>query len=156
MLSDMETTDATLRAAERAAAAPFIDYPKTPWWYPLLFATFMTAVLAGPALVQHGHGIAGFGLQFLSLAALITFARWYRTRWGAWPRMSAAPAEIKGAYRWFLTMFVVGAVVSVAAWLLGGPQVGLPAIFVVAYALIWAYEGVVYPRAAQRVRERLA
>ena len=156
MLSNMETTESALRAAERAAAAPFVDYPATPSWYPLLVAGFMTAMPGGPVLIRHDHVVLGFGVQALAIALLMAFILWYRKRWGTWPRMAAAPPEIKTAYRWYVLAFAAGAFFCLAAWGAGGWQLGLPAIFVATYALVWVYERSVYPKAAQRVRERLA
>lgn len=152
----METTESALRAAERAAAAPFIEYPATPWWYPLLVAGFMTAMPGGPVLIRHGHTFLGFGVQALAVGALFAFLTVYRKKWGAWPRMAAAPPEIKEAYRWYALTFAAGIFCCIGAWVAGGWQLGLPVIFVATFVLVWVYERTVYPRAARRVRERLA
>ena len=65
-------------------------------------------------------------------------------------------AEIKEAYRWYALTFAAGIFCCIGAWVAGGWQLGLPVIFVATFVLVWVYECTVYPRAARRVRERLA
>ena len=84
----MESAEQQLRASERVAVTPFLTGPRSPWWSPVLMASFFTAMTAGPVLVD---------------------------------------------------------------W-----RLGLSTNFVMALAITWVYDRSVYPRAAQRVRDRLA
>ena len=152
----MENTQDALRDVEQAAAAPFVNEPVSPWWYPLLMASFFTALVAGPLLISQRWAVAGFGLQLVAIIAVGVFHAAHRTKAGTSPRMRSAPDEIKHAYRWFFLGFGGSATVSVAVWMLLGWQGGLSAIFVTTLAVTWAYERVLYPRAVQRVRDRLA
>ena len=152
----MENAQDALREVEMAAAAPFVNYPVTPWWYPPLMASFFTAMAAGPVLISQGRGAAGFTLQAAAIIAVSVFYVTHRVRSGTSPRMRSAPREIKHAYRWCFVAFAGSAVVSVAVWMLLGWQFGLSAIFVTTLVMTWAYERVVYPRAVQQVRDRLA
>ncbi|MBG6226506.1 hypothetical protein IWX63_003105 [Arthrobacter sp. CAN_A2] len=156
MLSVMENTRDALRDAEVAGAAPFVNYPVTQWWYQPLMAGFFTAMVAGPLLISQGQGAAGFALQVAAIIAVSLFYVAYRAKWGTSPRMRSAPKEVKRAYRWCFVALAGSAVVSVAVWMLLEWQAGLGAIFVTTLTMTWVYERVVYPRAVQQVRERLA
>lgn len=152
----MENTRNALRDVELAAAAPFVNEPVSPWWYPLLMASFFTALVAGPLLISQGLGAAGFGLQLVAIIAVGVFYAALRAKAGTSPKMRSAPDEIKHAYRGLFLGFGGSAVVSVAVWVLLGWQGGLSAIFLTTLATTWEYERVLYPRAVQRVRDRLA
>jgi hypothetical protein len=152
----MENTQSTLRDVELAAAAPFVNEPVSPWWYPPLMAGFFTAMVAGPLLISQGLGAAGFGLYAIAVIAIAMVHAAHRAKAGTSPKMRSAPAEIKHAYRGLFLGFGGSAVISVAVWMLLGWQGGLSVIFLTTLAATWAYERVLYPRAVQRVRDRLA
>lgn len=153
----MESTQQALREAERAAAAPFIDYPATRWWYPPFMAVAFAAMATGTALaIELDRGILGMALVLLALGAVALYMRHYRQRWGTWPRMEAAPREIRGAYRTYFLAVGGALVLSVAAWVTFGWLAGVVTVFLTMLMLFILYERVIYPRAAQRVRERLA
>ncbi|MGD9959979.1 hypothetical protein [Nocardioides sp.] len=145
---------AQLREADRAAAAPYLDYPPSPVWYPVATgAWFALMLLAVSALDDHrGWAIAAI----VTLVAIeFAFIAWVRRSWGTWPRMAGAPAEITGAYRWYVVRLVaLVLVVGVAGWL-GGHWVAAGVAFVGTTALIWTYDRI-YARAASLTRERLA
>lgn len=151
----MESNELT-RELDRAAAAPFVDYPETPWWYPFLMGGYFTACLACFLLNQNGHTALGFGLLAVAIIAFGLWFRWYRAKWGTWPKMSEAPPEIKRAYTSALIGFVVLVpfVVAVAWFMPMG--VALVATFAATTAYFWSYERQVYPAAVQKVRARLA
>ena len=154
MLSDMESDrDLTevLRRADRAAAAPYIDYPPTPRWYPP--ATGLWSALFCVAMTFPGDS----PLRSLSMLALVavevTFLVWYRRRRGTWPR-GLGPEEIRKA----MAAFVVGAVVvfgivGVTLWL-ATPWVAAVVAFVVVTSAVAWYERV-YAAAADRAGVRL-
>lgn len=155
-LVTMDHLQQQLRTAERAAAAPFVDEPRSEGWYPLLMAAFVTALTAGPVMTLHGMGYLGFLLQGLAIGATAVYYVRHEKRAGAVPRMRSAPAEVRRAYAFLLVGAVVAVAVSVVAWLLGGWPVGLTAVFVSSLAVVWLYERRVYPRAVALVRDRLA
>ncbi|WP_157358952.1 hypothetical protein [Arthrobacter sp. Soil782] len=152
----MENTHDALHDVERAAAAPFVNEPVSQWWYPLLMASFFTAMAAGPLLISQGRGAAGMGLQAVAIIAVGAFYVAHRAKSGTSPRMRSAPDEIKRAYRWLCLAFGGSMAVSVVVWMLLGWQGGLSVIFVMTLAITWAYERILYPRAVQQVRDRLA
>ena len=53
MLSSMESSDlaTTIHEADRAAAAPFIDYPPVPKWYPAFMGAFFAALAVSAHLM---------------------------------------------------------------------------------------------------------
>lgn len=156
MLSRMESTHRELREVERAAAAPFIHYPATPWWYPLFMAIAYTTMATGAVVaIEFDRGVLGVALPFLALGAVVLYMRHYRRQWGTWPRMNAAPREIRGAYRVYFLALAGSLVLIVTAWATLGWLAGLIVIFLTMLVLFTVYERVIYPRAAQRVRERL-
>ncbi len=145
-----------LRELDRAAARPFADYPPTPWWYPGLiggnFAAIATALLFG----ADGNTVAEVVIFIGAVVCLLLFVGWYRSRWGTWPQMFEAPAEIRRAYRHCLAGMTVALVVAVVAGLLSPPVVTVVVTFVVFTAVIWGYERKVCPAACADVRARLA
>lgn len=154
MLSGMESESdvaRALRTADRAAAAPYIDYPPTPKWYPPA-----TGLWAGAFCLATGIP-DGSPLRALALLALVAvelaFIAWYRRYRGTWPR-GRAPEEI----RTVLVAFVVGAavVIAVLALTLWAAPVWVAAIVAVAVVtpvVAW-YENA-YAAAATRARTRL-
>lgn len=156
VLSSMENAQEALRDVELATAAPFVNNPVTRWWYQPLMSGFFTAMVAGPLLISQGHGAAGFGLQFVAIVAVSIFYIAHRARLGTSPKMRSAPKEIKRANRWCFAALVGSAVLSGLVWMLLGWQGGLITVFVTTLLMTWAYERVVYPRAVQQIRERLA
>jgi hypothetical protein len=152
----MDDLQQELRAAERAAATPFVDEPRSEAWYPLLMAAFVTAMAAGPVLVAHGLGFPGFSLQALALAAVAFYYVGHHQRAGAVPRMRSAPPEVQRAYVVLLVGALAVVIVSVVAWSINGWPSGLTAVFLSSLALVWLYERRLYPRAVTLLRERLA
>ncbi|WP_432557444.1 hypothetical protein [Granulicoccus sp. GXG6511] len=152
----MESSRQTLLGAERAAAAPFIDYPRVPIWYPAFIAVIFTLIGVSAALFFEFESWVGWLTLGIALAAVLGFASWYRRQWGTWPRMGAAPPEIRRAYLTCLAGFAIVALLTALAWILLGWPAGLVVVFVTIFVLITLYERVIYPRAAEKVRKRLA
>ena len=150
----MESDDIrhSLRQADRAESAPWIDYPPTPRWYPP--ATGAWAALLTLALTELEEG-----MRLVALLALVGvelgFVRWYvRYRGGVMPTRQA-PREFRRA----ITLFVLGAAAVVAgavAWvLLVSPWVAAAWVLLTTTAVFAWYERA-YADAARRARERLA
>lgn len=158
----MESDSAeVLRDAERAEAAPFVDYPPTPWWYPVAAGLWVggvaTVVVASLRWSSNGPLVL-VPLTLAQMALLVVlgaFIRWYRRRWGSWPVMRNAPAEIRRAYKECGVASVAVLGVTVALWLTLGPLWGAGLLALSFAAMIAWYERR-YAAAAQRVRERLS
>lgn len=149
-----------LRDAERAEAAPFVDYPPTPWWYPPLAGLWFGAVAATMSGFYDPRAdaikvAALFGAALLLFGLLGVFVGWYRRRWGSWPAMRKAPAEIRTAYAEYGVGLAVVSVAVVGTWLLAGRWWGIGALTVLVAALLFWYERR-YATAARRIRERLS
>lgn len=156
MLSGMDNLDATLRAADRAAAAPFTETPSTPAWYPLAMAAYFTAVAGTIPLMRDGHILPGMGLLLAAIVAVLILTLTLRAKWGTWPRLAVAPTEIKRAFGLFTILAIAAFVLSAAIWTWFGDIPGLVAVFLTVLAVVWAYEYRLYPAAARQVRQRLA
>lgn len=147
------TPDEVLRATDRAAAAPWTDYPPTPLWYPPI-----TGVWAGLLVVVIGQrdthpAITLFGLLGL-IAAEYAFVLWYRRYRGTMPA-SAPPAEFRPA----IARLILGAAaVAGAAWLTGHFLGLIPAAAVVVFlvTLLIAWYETAYAAAAAAARARLS
>lgn len=155
MLSNMENTERahlreSLRAAERAEAAPWVDYPPTPAWYPVSVAVWAAALTMSFAIESTPvRGAVVAALVGLELG----FIFWYRRYRGTMPA-GKVPPELSRPFYAFIAFnlavmagaFVIGSLVAV--W--------VAAVFVfvaVVPAFTW-YERV-YDRAAARTRARL-
>lgn len=152
----MENIDATLRSADRAAAAPFTQTPRIPAWYPFAIATYFSVVFGAFLLLRDGQVVLGAGLLLLSIVAVLVLTLTIRAQWGTWPRLSEAPAEIKRAFALYILLGVAAILVSVAIWSWIGAVGGLIAVFLTVLSVVCAYEFRLYPAAAQQVRQRLA
>lgn len=148
--SNQEITQA-LREADRAAAAPYIDYPPTPRWYPVATGVWVAALCLALAIRDH-HVLRALALVSL-IAVEVTFLAWYRRYRGTWPR-GRAPREI----RQVMAAFVVGAasvvlVVGLVLWLTNAWLAATAAFALATPAVTW-YERA-YAAAAARARARL-
>lgn len=156
MLSDMESIEEIRerqRVAERAAAAPYVDYPKTPRWYMPAMGVwaFAATVLFLRPDTPSAVRIVG---EVALVAACLALVWWQRRIRGVWAT-GGAPREIRRA----MAGFVVGAVVVIGivigARFLVDVWVAAGLAFVLVTAGVTWYE-MAYARAARRVRERLA
>lgn len=139
-----------LRQADRGAAAPWIDCPPMPRWWPALVGAWALAYVLN---IGYNDGL----LQALGSVALLIvmgiIIGWQRVRRGTYP-VRHWPREL-----WRSTIVLIGGVAAVAllAWLLGvttAPWVAAVAAGVGAFALAAAYERI-YESDAARLRERL-
>lgn len=152
----MESSDSAremLQAADRAAAAPWTDYPPTPWWYPPA-----TGVWAGLLVLVIGQQDSRPALSVVGLVALIAvefgFVAWYRRYRGTMPS-SAPPEEFRAA----MARLLLGAVaIGGLGWLLAhgvGMLAAATAVGVLVTVLITWYERA-YAAAAAAARARLS
>lgn len=159
----MESDEArdVLRQAERAAAAPWVDYPPDPAWHaaalsfagvlPVLIGAQLFGVLAGRPMFIIMSSVV------VSLAVVVVVTDQRRQR-GTWPS-GEMPAELRTVFRWFLAGVIALAVGFVVVGALVPAPVPLLVALVLAYGVSWLgarrYSRA-YDRAATRVRERLA
>lgn len=151
MENDRDDLAAELRQADRAAAAPWIDYPQTPTWYPPATGLWAALFCLAVAIPDDSP------LQALAMLALVAvevaFVVWYRRRRGTWPR-GRAPEEIRKVMAAFLVGAVaVVSIVGLALWVTAPWVAAIVAFVVVTPAVAW-YERV-YAAAAARARARL-
>ncbi|HTW16309.1 MAG TPA: hypothetical protein VMF51_14335 [Nocardioides sp.] len=140
------------RIAERAEAAPFVDYPPTPWWYAPaagLWAGSFT-LLAG----VREHGLAVLGLLAL-VAVESAFLAWYSRYHGAFPSLRRAPREFRPAFARYFVGLALVLLLVVGAWVAWGVFVAAVVAAVSVAAGLALYERT-YARAAARTRDRLA
>jgi hypothetical protein len=156
MVSDMESyaqARSALAVAERAGAAPYIDYPPTPKWYPAAVGAWLAAVI----LTCHGASerpAIFVPLLVALIAAEFAFIAWYRRRWQTWPSMRNAPKEINAAYRRYALGTAPAFVAGIALYVFLGPYVAAAFAFVVTTAGLTLYERY-YRDAAEATRRRL-
>ncbi len=157
MVSGMETTPdprQQLAEAERAAAAPYVDYPPTPRWYAPAVGAWSAALLAVVTTRTSHHVLAIVMLASL-LAAEGAFFAWYRAKRGTMPSMRQVPTEIRAEmWRYLVGLAVVVAAVA-AAVVLASWVVAAVVTFVLVTAGLTVYERR-YERAAAATRARLA
>jgi hypothetical protein len=156
MVSTMETTPdprQQLREAERAAAAPYVDYPRTPGWYAPVVGAWSAALVAVLA-TRSSHPVLSVVVLVALVAAEGGFLAWYRNKRGTMPSMRQVPPEIRREMsRYLVGLVVVVAAVVAAAVLLSGLLAALLA-FVLVTGGLTVYERR-YERAAAATRARL-
>ncbi|GIF69560.1 hypothetical protein Ais01nite_75950 [Asanoa ishikariensis] len=145
-----------LRAVERASAAPYVQYPPSPWWYAPAVGAWVAGIVA--TFVWWRVNAALFLAALGVLIALeLVFVFWARRRHGAlpFPGRGRPPSEIAAVWRRYL----IGALAIVSSvaltWWLTGPLVAAGVAFVLVTGGIAAYERR-YARAATEVRSRLS
>jgi hypothetical protein len=144
-----------LAAAERGAAAPYVDFPPTPWWYPPVVGAWVAAVI-GTFTWWRENAVLFTAVLVALVAAELLFVFWLRRRHGAFPGPGGGtpPAEIAVVRRSFRTALpVIVVLIGLVWWLLGVPAAAGVAFVVVTAGLV-RYERR-HAEAAARVRERL-
>ncbi|WP_166133897.1 hypothetical protein [Nocardioides ochotonae] len=151
---DRESLRQAQRAAERAEAAPYLDYPPTPVWYPPAMGAWVTAYVL--LLTLRGDHSAWLVAGMVVLSGLVgLFLGWYSRHHGAIPNLRHAPREFRSAFACYAVV-VVSIVGSIAlAWWLAGPLLAAPVAFTATVAGLVVYERA-FASAARRARERLA
>ena len=142
-----------LAIAERAGAAPYVDYPPTPRWYPFAVGGW-GALMALAAGISADHAVLGIALLVALVASEFALLAWYKLYRRVVPSMTGAPREIAAAFRRFLigTVVVLGVCVGVYAWL--GPVPAAAVTFCLVTPAIALYERS-YASAAAAARARL-
>ena len=158
MVSAMESTEVRqqLLAAERGAAAPYIDYPPTPWWYFPSIGLWVAAMI-GTFTWWRENAALFVGSMVILVVLEIAFVTWMRRRHGALPvpGKGTPPPEIAAVWRVYALALPVIVLVVALGWWLGGVPVASGLAFVLVTAGLVGYERR-YARAAAAVRSRLA
>lgn len=152
-MDDLAHAEHAQRTAERAEAAPYIDFPPTPAWYPPAAGLWAGSLVAMLALNNTHSRLALFGIMAL-LVVQILFVRWYRAYHGALPSPKGAPPEFAGAFRRYTLGIVVVIAATAGVWLLLGPWVAAVTTAALVGVGLALYEKE-YAAAAARTRERL-
>ncbi|WP_131105587.1 hypothetical protein [Ornithinimicrobium sufpigmenti] len=150
----MESSE-LLREADRAAASPFVDRPKTPWWYEAVAGLLWGALAVVVHLYAQGRSSEASAVLAALIVLQIAMVAGLRRRWGVWPRMTEAPPEVRAAHRLFLLGLVAAGVVAAVLWWLLGWLAGVIAAACATALVHSLYGRWLYPRAAAEVRERL-
>ncbi|ORM30215.1 hypothetical protein [Williamsia sp. 1135] len=153
----MESDEARelLRLAERAEAAPYLDYPPTPWWYYPVIGAWAAGMIGDFGWWRESIPLF-VGTLVVLIIAEIVFVTWMQRRHGSLPQpgRGSPPAEIGVEWRnYFLALPIVTVVVAVAWWL-GGVLTAAVVAFVLITCGLVIYEKR-YARAADAVRARL-
>ena len=156
LLSSMESVheaQAALAVSERASAAPYVDYPPTPKWYP--FAAGVWCALMVLALHGLSSSTAIFAPIVVALVvAEVAFIAWYRRYRKTMPTMRHAPREINAAFKRYFAGCVVVLAIFAAVWIAFGPYAAAAAAFVLVSAGLELYERS-YAAAAAATKQRL-
>ena len=156
MVADMESDQdprQLLAEAERASAAPYIDYPPTPGWYaPVVgaWAAAMVLTIGG----MSDHKLVAVPILVVLIALEGAFFAWYRRYRKTNPTLTDAPPEIAVALRRYAVGVVVVVIACVLAFVLGGAVVSAVVAFVTVTGGLILYERQ-YAAAAAVTRERL-
>jgi hypothetical protein len=157
MLSDMESDAFDLteaqRTAERAEAAPYVDYPPTPRWYYPACGAWVAAYVALLGLREEHSVWLVVGVVLLT-ALVGAFLGWYQRYVGAMPRPLRGPREFRLAYAGYFAGLLVLTGAIAGTWLLVGHAAAVVVAFVGTTVGIYGYERA-YADAARRTRERL-
>ncbi|WP_207843167.1 hypothetical protein [Williamsia soli] len=153
----MESDEARelLTVAERAEAAPYLDYPPTPWWYYPVIGAWVAGMIG--AFAWWRESIPLFvGTLVVLIIAEIAFITWMQRRHGSLPQPGRGkpPAEIGVVWRGYFTALPVVALLVAAAWWVGGVVIAAAVAFVLVTGGLVIYEKR-YERAAAATRARL-
>lgn len=163
MVSDMESTHPIpptgdeLRDVERAAAAPFVDYPELPRWWVIVAGLWFTAVLAPSVTEWPDNTALRISILVVLVAALGAAVTWYTSQRGVVPSTDPrhAPPEV-GRVMWAYYALAAAAFgVMLALWAWAPPLVTLAWVFGVSTGGLAIYDRR-YERAANRAKARLA
>jgi hypothetical protein len=159
MLSIMESNHELdphqlLVEAERASAAPYVEYPAVSGW----FAPGAGVWAAALVYVLTAH-MGQLWIMAPAVAALLGIeAAWmavYRRKWGTFPVMRHAPAEVRRVYVWYFVGVAVALVATALAYVGWGAAGATVSAFVTVTAGLTLYERS-YTQAADATRARLA
>jgi hypothetical protein len=142
------------RIAERAEAAPYVNYPPTPQWYPPVVGLWSAALALVLTLGLTGdRGTQPWVLLLVALELL--FLRWLTRRHGAMPSFRHPPAEFRGVLGRYVAGVVVVVMAVVVTATFGGAVPAAVVTFLVVTPAVALHERS-FAAAADRVRARLA
>lgn len=153
MESDQLDPATARRIAERAEAAPYVDYPPTPWWYYPVVGLW-TAALAYLLTLSLTSDRDAQPWLVLLIALEVLFIQWLSRRHGAMPSFRNPPPEFRAVLARYLVGVVVVLAAAVAAGALAGPVAAATTSLVLVTGALVLHERS-FARAAVRVRERL-
>lgn len=153
--NDIETPDreaiaAALREDERAAAAPWVEGPPSPAWYPAACGAWFGA---WAWILTSDHWWSSLLLAPL-LLLVVLHVRWERRRRGTSPRWRGAPGDLTRVLWLSLALTAVVGVLGLAIDHVAGRWPMIAWVTVGAAACV-ALDERLRARAARRVRERL-
>lgn len=145
-----------LRVLERAEAAPYVDYPKTPWWYAIVVGLWVAAMIGTFTWWRENAPLFTASLVGLILLEL-AFITWMQRRHGAMPMPGRGkpPVEIGAMWRRYFAGLAATVVITGLIWWLIGVPAAAATAFVLATGGLVIYERA-YAVAAAKVKERLA
>lgn len=150
----MESDDPAyeLTLIERAAAAPYVDYPATPAWYPTVVGLWAAAMI-GTFWWWRDSIVLFVGSITLLVILEVSFLQWVSKRHGAIPRLGhgTPPPQIARLYKLFFVGFLLVIAAVGLTWWLGGLGWGMVAAFVFVTAGVTVYERS-YAQTAKQVR----
>lgn len=154
---DMESSSVdSIRALERAEAAPYVQTRPSPRWAAPLCGVWFAAYVGAFTFWRENQ--LAFIVVMLGLSAgMGAFAGWLARRYGAFPMpgRGTPPPEIRREYRRYGVGVVgIALIVAILMW-----RVGVPTAAGAAFALVTAGVSLFqarYERAAAVVRKRLA
>lgn len=142
------------KMAERAEAAPYVDYPPTPKWYPPSVGVWAAALVLLIAQREDHQVLTVIGI--LALVAIEgAFLSWYSRYHGALPSLRHPPAEFRVAFLRYLAGLAVVIGLIALAWWVVDPWAAAIVTLVSVTAGLALYERE-YAAAARRTRQRLA
>ncbi|QIG42843.1 hypothetical protein G5V58_08730 [Nocardioides anomalus] len=144
------TAEELLRAAERAEAAPWVELPTTPAWYPPAVGLWAGALTLALGLLD---GVARSLALVVLVGAELGFLAWYRRYRGTMPT-GWAPRELRPVLLLFVVGLAVVAGLALVLCLVGQPVTAAVAVLVLTTPLVWWYERA-YAAAAAATRARL-
>lgn len=152
---DRQEVARELADAERAAAAPYINYPPTQWWEIVLIATWAGALVYAVGTDR----IDGFPQALLIFALVgveLVWINWRSRSHGAmpWPGKGNPPPEIAKLWRHYYLGVAAFAAMIAVVWILGNHVAAAVFVFFLTLVSLTWYE-TRYGAAATRVRERL-
>lgn len=155
VMESNESPERDLQLAERAAVAPWLDYPPTPWWHAPSGGVLLGAIVLVLGESENVHTAVGVAL---ALAVVLAVGAWLGAsvaRMGVVPRLRSAPAEFVPVLRGYFAGCGLLALLIVTVYVTVGSRVAA------AVAALGAWGGLVlyerrYEKAAEAARKRLA
>jgi hypothetical protein len=150
-MESMENARELLREADRAEAAPWVDYPPTPAWYPVSVGVWGAAMCLMLGLLE--NSVWRMLLVFALVGVEASFIVWYRRYRGTWPT-GPMPRELRPAAFRFVAVNLLLIICAGALVMLELPWVAAAVVLVLATAHFWWYERA-YAAAMAAARVRL-